>query len=248
MQVDLIPGSNEQRPSIESPPRIPTPENDSVYIQPLYGPVDSLTPGPRSNNDKNGSTRLTEAETFALQAKLTNLILQTHNILDTSNTTSTHSQIESQKPPGKQDAILFIDNQRLTDQQVEHLQSEPQVRLRLIRPTGHLSRPRREIPRKDTSDEHEKLIYISDRTKRWITDNNIGTCMKSDNWPCKVCHWTGPKRWVKIHVKQHDVQVYCKCRHNRISRDMVYDHQVSMHRAGLSGHGPRPGHIYHGIL
>ena len=232
MQVDLNHESDEQRPSTESAPEVPTTKNDSVNTQPLGGPADLPTPESQSHNDK---PRLTEAETFALRAKLNNLLLQTRNILSADNTTSVHSEIESQKLPSKQDAVLFIDNQRLTNQQVEQLQSEPRVRLRQIRPTGHLSRPVREIPREGTSDDrerHEKLIYISDRTRRWIADN-IGTCINSDDWRCKVCQWSGPKRRVQIHVKQHVVQMYCKCSHNRISRDMVYDHQVSMHRAGL---------------
>ena len=88
----------------------------------------------------------------------------------------------------------------------------------------------------------QKLIYISDRTKRWLVDN-IYACGNGD-WQCRVCHWKSSKRWVQIHVKQHAVQMFCKYRYNLISRDMVYDHQASMIKAGHSGHSLRPGHIF----
>ena len=109
-------------------------------------------------------------------------------------------------------------SQQLSDQQLEQLQLEPQVRLRPIRPTSQLSKPRKENPREGASDKdklHQKLLYISDRTKRWMADNIYA--YGNDTWKCKVCHWKGSKCRVQIHVKRHVIQMYCKCRYNRIS-------------------------------
>ena len=83
--------------------------------------------------------------------------------------------------------------QRVSNNQLEQLQARPRVTLRHIRPDGYLARPPASEPAPvstQSSEEPkvtEKLVYVSDRTKRWVAEN-ICDCRK-DEWKCRVCHW-----------------------------------------------------------
>ena len=244
MQIDHLHTPNDQTPCTGTPPGAAPEVNSSINSKSLAEHQCQLAPDAELKSSPI-PLKLTKAETLALQKKLSSLIVQTHEILGVKNTTNPPITAELAKHPCNHDALIFLGEQQLSDQQIEQLQSEPQVRLRQIRPSSQLSRPKQKIPvegSQDDNDLHQKLICISDMTKQWMSEN-ISDRADGD-WQYKVCHWTGSKRHIQIHIKQHMVQMYCKCYYNRISRNMVYDHQVSMMKAGIPGHGPRPGHIF----
>ena len=78
----------------------------------------------------------------------------------------------------------------------------------------------------------DQLIFVTDRTKKWLTDN-IYPCTNS-----------AAKKHVQVHLKQHMVHMFCPCGYSNTSRDSVYDHQSSHQAEGHPGHGPRAGYIY----
>ena len=60
--------------------------------------------------------RLTEAETMALQARLNNLILQTHEILGAGHKTDLSAPTEAHTRSSKKDIVLFLGGQKVSSQ------------------------------------------------------------------------------------------------------------------------------------
>jgi hypothetical protein len=82
----------------------------------------------------------------------------------------------------------------------------------------------------------------------WVTANTMLKVKRAiqkdgDKYTCRICQWTGSHRRTRIHTKQHFVRYACACGLLRVSRDAIYDHQISKWRNGEQGHGQRVGDI-----
>jgi hypothetical protein len=88
--------------------------------------------------------------------------------------------------------------------------------------------------------------YQIPKKKTWVTADTMlqvkrAVVAKGDEFVCTICQWTGTYKRARIHTKQHFVRYACACGILRVSRDAVYDHQISKRRE--AGHGDVPGEI-----
>jgi hypothetical protein len=73
---------------------------------------------------------------------------------------------------------------------------------------------------------------------RWITEttNNLISqtlALKEDGMAeCRTCAFTGTKKRTRIHIKQHYVWQFCRCKFYHISRDAVRNHQQQCDNPG----------------
>ena len=65
----------------------------------------------------------------------------------------------------------------------------------------------------------EKTSWLSARTHRRLQD-----AILFETEECRVCGLHLPEKRLKVHIRQHYVQNYCKCGLRRLSRDGLLDH------------------------
>jgi hypothetical protein len=106
----------------------------------------------------------------------------------------------------------------------------------------------------DTSAPIESVNHINSYQHRtpntaWVSAETIEKVKKavgSDERGsfCTICSWRGSRKRTRVHTKQHFTVYMCTCGVAKVSRDSVYDHQISKLRRQEPGHGPKPGHIF----
>ena len=194
--------------------------------------IDPPVTNSASTNDSNQQTTtnnvLTREKAVILKNKLSDLLHQAT------------LAVESKTP--SESSIIITGTSEVT-QPAQPAQMITRARV-VVQPlsVGEVDQPLRKEASATTTTETTQLKFISERTKNWLNEN---IWQKDDeNWMCRVCHWDGPKKRVQIHIKQHQIRMFCPCGYNKVSRDMVYDHQSSHQYEKKSGHGPRAGFIY----
>jgi hypothetical protein len=83
----------------------------------------------------------------------------------------------------------------------------------------------------------------------WVTAETVEQIKKalgSDTrgYFCNICEWRGSRKRTRVHIKQHFTVYLCPCGLAKVSRDSIYDHQMSKTKLREGGHGSNPGNIF----
>jgi hypothetical protein len=85
--------------------------------------------------------------------------------------------------------------------------------------------------------------------KVWVTPETMLQVKRAirqemDGHTCTICNWKGTHKRARVHVKQHYIRYACPCGLMKVSRDVIYDHQISKQKSAEPGHGSRAGEIF----
>ena len=91
-----------------------------------------------------------------------------------------------------------------------------------------------------TKEKPGQLSWVTVETERAIRKMIAGPDV-TRQW-CSECGFQGTRKRVRIHCAQHFCKHFCECTFMKVSRDAVYDHQISKH--GSNDHGGLSRRIY----